>query len=159
MRGDGLIDSRRDVAPVMVGREAEYYAWVDMRRRCQDPKSRIYAAYGGRGISVCARWSESFEDFYSDLGPRPDGRSLGRIDNDGDYEPGNVRWESPKQQARNRRSTRHIAAFGEVKTAPEWLEDERCRVTNKYAIYERINRGWSPERAITTPPGPNGRRK
>ena len=159
MRGDSLIDARsRGAAPIMVGREAEYYAWVDMRRRCQDPSNRIYANYGGRGISVCPRWAQSFEAFYEDVGPRPDGHSLGRIDNDGNYSPENVRWETPKQQSRNRRSNRLIEAFGESKTAPEWLEDERCAVTNRFAIYERIGRGWEPERAITTPPGPNGRR-
>jgi hypothetical protein len=78
-------------------------AWVVMRNRCENPRRHDFYRYGGRGIRVCERWS-SFVDFLADVGERPaKGLSLDRINNDGDYEPGNVRWATAKQQMANRR--------------------------------------------------------
>ena len=74
-----------------------------MRARCGNLKAPRYPAYGGRGIAVCDEWMTSFEAFYEHVGPRPEGMSLDRINNDGNYEPGNVRWADAKQQANNRR--------------------------------------------------------
>jgi hypothetical protein len=85
-----------------------YGSYSKMIDRCTNPKHDKYAYYGGRGITVCDRWSgpSGFQNFLADMGPRPEGTSIDRIDNDGNYEPSNCRWATAKEQARNRRPAR-----------------------------------------------------
>jgi hypothetical protein len=85
------------------GKSPEYSSWNAMVQRCTNVNANWYQCYGGRGISVCPQWLNSFEAFLADAGPRPVGHSLDRIDNDGNYEPGNVRWATAKEQRQNQR--------------------------------------------------------
>lgn len=126
----------------------EYYIWKCMRQRCSNPRIHNYHNYGGRGISVCARWSD-FAAFFEDMGKRPGPEySIGRIDNDGNYEPDNCRWETHKQQARNTSTNRFLILNGVSKTVAEWAERLGVR---KDFLHCRLTRGWSDERTLTEP--------
>lgn len=85
-------------------RTPTYNSWKAMIRRCTDPNSNGWKYYGGRGITVCDDWLHNFATFLDEMGERPEGMTLDRIDSDGNYEPGNCRWATPKQQAANRRA-------------------------------------------------------
>ena len=82
-----------------------YYSWRCMKERCGNPNNKYYSYYGGRGIRVCDRWMD-FANFLADLGERPEGLTLDRINSDGNYEPGNCRWVTMKEQAQNRRRSK-----------------------------------------------------
>jgi len=127
----------------------EYNAWVKIKGRCYNSRDAAYDRYGGRGIVVCDRWKNSFVNFYNDMGPRPKGMSLDRIDNDGPYSPENCRWASDEEQANNKRNNRVIVYDGMSKTMAEW---SRYLGISRSILSARINRhGWSIERALTTP--------
>lgn len=134
-----------------MARTPEYIAWIAMKQRCFYPKFIGWKDYGGRGITVSDRWVNSFENFYSDVGPRPaKGYSIDRFPNaNGNYEPGNVRWATRKEQGLNRRTCHQLEFRGEKLSITEWSEKTGIP---RNAIYLRINHmGWSIERSLTTP--------
>lgn len=131
------------------GKEKEYYAWIDMRRRCHDPSRPNYPRYGGRGIQVCERWYASFADFYGDIGPAPSKRHmLDRIDNDGHYEPGNVRWSTALDSTNNRGVTKRVLVNGTMLTTAEAAKALGC---SDNALRGRLRRGDGPEEAGRAP--------
>ena len=132
------------------GNTPEYKAWNNARNRCHNPLAHAYADYGGRGIVMAERWRESFEAFLEDMGRRPGPNySLDRYpDNDGNYEPGNCRWATRREQAQNRRSTKLITAGGETLCVSEW---ERRNGMSHHCINNRLKRGWHAEDAVTAP--------
>lgn len=130
----------------------EFVAWVSMRSRCYSPNTNGYHRYGGRGVTVCEEWRESFAAFLAHVGRRPSAaHSLDRIDNSKGYEQGNVRWATKKQQQRNMRSNRIVTVNGVARSLSEWSE---ISGVNYHSIQARLNRlGWSPEDAVFTPSG------
>ena len=128
-----------------------YHSWLAMKQRCTYPKAPQWADYGGRGIKVCDRWLNSFEDFLADMGERPDGSTLDRYpDVNGNYEPGNCRWSSHLDQMNNTRRNRFIEFDGKRMTVSQW---ERHLGMPYRLLSIRLNRGgWSVERALTEPP-------
>jgi hypothetical protein len=125
----------------------EYKTWMSMWTRCSNPKATGYESYGGRGIRVCKRWM-TFEQFYADMGPRPEGTSLDRINTDGNYSPRNCRWATPADQARNRRNNHLFTAWGESHIIPDWSS---ITGINSRTLWTRIRRGWPPEVAFNEP--------
>lgn len=124
----------------------EYMSWQHMRNRCNNPNDVGYARYGGRGIKVCGKWNTSFEAFFADVGPKPSKKhSLGRIDNNGNYEPGNVAWETPIQQGGNNSRNRNFTIGGRTMCLSAWIR-ERGLVVN--TVHRRLKRGQTIEVAL-----------
>ena len=122
--------------------------WILMRRRCEKRSDQAFPNYGGRGIRVCERW-QKFENFYADMGDPPPGMWLDRIENDGNYEPGNCQWSSPKEQQRNRTNNRRLKLNKRELTVAEW--SEMLGIPSR-TIRRRIDvLGWSVRNALTTP--------
>ena len=126
---------------------SEYYAWVQLRRRCTSDTHKQYERYRGRGITFCDRW-ETYENFLEDMGRKPTSKhSIDRIDNNGNYEPGNCRWATKKEQGRNRSTNRFLEFNGESKSIAEWAE---IYGLSYETLRSRINLGWTVEDAIET---------
>lgn len=131
-------------------RTPEYDIWIGVKKRCENPKYKSFADYGGRGVTICPEWRDSFVAFLADVGPRPSPKhSIGRIDNDGNYEPGNVRWETSTEQASNTRRSVRINVDGVERTVAEWA---RLNGINPYTIYDRLDAGWDGARAVSEVP-------
>lgn len=135
----------------------EYRCWAAMKNRCLNNRHKQYSHYGGRGITICDRWIESFNNFYADMGLKPSPKhSLDRIDNNGNYEPNNCKWSTSSEQNTNRRSAFMVNYNGETIALR--------RLTNNVAVpydvlYNRIKRlNWPIEMAISTPYKPRKKR-
>lgn len=137
----GKIDGKRQ-------RTGTYRSWMAMRERCLKNTHRQFQSYGGRGITVCEAWN-TFENFLADMGERPEGTSIDRIDNDGNYEPGNCRWATSSEQGNNRRTCRMLEIDGETLSVALW--SKRSGIDAR-TIIQRLNRGWTEERAAFAPP-------
>jgi hypothetical protein len=128
-------------------RSAEHVSWKSMLMRCLNPSSPDFQNYGGRGIAVCERW-RSFELFLADMGERPAGYSLERIDVNGDYEPNNVRWATCAEQAVNRRNNIRYEIDGRQLTAREIADLYKVPLAR---LSKRLRLGWSASRAVNEP--------
>lgn len=116
----------------------EYQTWHRMKQRCYNEDNQDYKAYGGRGIAICDRWLNSFDDFFSDMGRRPDNcNSIDRINNDGDYDPSNCRWSNDYQQSRNKSNNVIIEFNGESKILQDWANDLGIHWVS---LYERLQK-------------------
>lgn len=125
-----------------------YVIWKAMHQRCGNPKAMGYQNYGGRGIKICDEW-QTFEPFFADMGDPPDGHSLERVDNNGNYQKSNCRWASYKEQLNNTRHNRVIEAFGRKQTFTQWAEEFNLSPTT---LRNRIDRSKiPPEQALTLP--------
>lgn len=127
----------------------EYRTWQNLLNRCRNQKINCFKNYGGRGIKVCNRWSNSFELFLEDMGKKPtDQHSIERINNNGNYEPDNCYWGTPMQQAHNKRNNHNITFKGETHCLSEW---SRRLGGNVKLVYRRLKRGWPESRAVSVP--------
>lgn len=136
----------------------EYGVWSAMVQRCTNPNSTAWKDYGGRGIRVDAAWlgRGGFARFLEHVGPRPsDKHTIGRKENDGHYEPGNVRWETRGEQMANWSRNRKVTINGVTKHVAEWAREAGV---SAIAFSGRLDRGW-PETSLLDPPRPTGRRK
>lgn len=123
-----------------------YFVWRKMVARCHDQNDPAFARYGGRGITVCDRWRQSFQAFVGDMGPgAAKGLELDRKDNDGPYSPENCRWATHTENQQNTRKSRHITAFGETLTLREW---SRRTGIHHSVIARRLGRGLPAEEAL-----------
>jgi hypothetical protein len=120
----------------------EYSSWHNMLDRCNNPNNKRYKDWGGRGITVCERWNV-FENFLADMGLKPSPEhEIDRIDNDGNYEPGNCRWAPLLVQANNRRDNHPFTINGRTQTIAQWARESNI---DPVKLRRRIEAGWSPE--------------
>lgn len=120
-------------------------SWCGMKQRCNYPAHDQYAIYGGRGIKVCDRWDQSFEAFLQDMGEKPKGMTIERLDTNGNYEPGNCCWATMAQQNRNRRSNINVERDGVTKCIRDWCDELGFNLDR---VYGRIRRGATPMEAL-----------
>lgn len=137
-----------------------FHIWRSMIQRCCNPKVRSYPDYGGRGIKVCPEWQDSFKEFYDHVSNLPSygekGYTLDRIFNDGDYEPGNVKWSTTAEQHRNTRHNRLLTLNDKTQCVADWAVELKMSMTT---LASRIKKGWGVERALTTPVHPRKKKE
>lgn len=133
---------------------ATYTTWSSMIARCLNKKTERFPRYGGRGIKVCDRWLD-FRNFLADMGEKPEGKSIDRINNNGNYEPSNCRWATVAEQVSNKSTTRKITFYGKTHTYAEW-----SRITGipSSTLYNRVQAGCSPEQILSKTYHRNGRK-
>lgn len=125
-----------------------WWSWQSMRVRCLNKADRNYPEYGASGVTICAAWENDFAAFLKYMGERPDGTTLDRYPNkSGNYEPGNCRWATPKQQARNTRRNKLVTIDDETLSVAEWSEISGVK---QMTIGARLRAGWSPRIAVFT---------
>ena len=130
-----------------------YNTWMAMTQRCYNPTNKDFKNYGARGITVHPPWKDCFEAFFMHMGPKPTpDHTIERINYNGNYEPGNVKWIPRAEQPLNTRSNVNLTIGEETKLVTEWARDERCTVDH-FCIYKRLKRDWSAEDAVFTPAG------
>jgi hypothetical protein len=164
VRGDHLVQGRRKTcgfsgcSPSLHSIATKEYAlWAAAKRRCFSKKDSNYSYYGGRGISMCARWKNSFENFISDMRPRPSSKhTLDRIDNNGNYEPTNCRWATRKEQLRNTRVTIFVEHEGKRIALADLVQQVGVSMA---MVRYRIQHGWELDDALLIPPGKKGKAK
>lgn len=129
----------------------EYVAWCGMIDRCYRERNKSFGDYGGRGITVCSEWRESFDRFFADMGPRPSRKhSIDRIDNSLGYEPSNCRWATQETQVNNSRKARPLTYRGKTQSIKQWADEFGL---SYQTIVTRLHKGFSIEKALTTPLG------
>ena len=129
----------------------EYRAWCAIKTRCFNPRRMQWKDWGGRGITMCPEWRASFPAFLRDMGPCPAGTGIDRIDNDGDYEPGNCRWATPREQNRNSRNSARITFNGETHCITDW---SRRLGLKHQTLSRRLQSGVPIARALDPTPLP-----
>lgn len=132
-----------------MSQSAEYRAWVHMRERCLNPNTKHYERYGARGITVCAQWLD-FESFLRDMGTKPVSAWLERRNNNGNYEPNNCYWATPKQQSRNKSTNIRIVHEGRVQVVADWAKEKGLAAST---ICRRLfHLGWTVKQTLETAP-------
>ncbi len=130
-----------------------YRVWCSMIQRCVNPNHNRYNCYGGAGVIVCERWMNSFENFLADMGERPEGMEIDRWpDRSGNYEPGNTRWATPKQNSRNRSDNKIVTVRGMTGCVAELCEYFKVPYGRTNG---RLWKGWPVEEAFFSPPAKN----
>uniref|UniRef100_A0A6M3IL93 Uncharacterized protein n=1 Tax=viral metagenome TaxID=1070528 RepID=A0A6M3IL93_9ZZZZ len=148
--GCKLVDSARERFTTHgMSSSIEYFSWFHMKARCYKTYDKEYKNYGARGISVCARWLESFQNFFSDMGLKPSKKhEIERIDNDGDYSPENCKWATRTEQANNTRHNHFVTIGNKTQTIAQWSRE--LGIKNQ-TVRNRLYHGWTPRDALTRP--------
>jgi hypothetical protein len=129
-----------------LSKTTEYKIWIGIKKRCYQPRTKGYMNYGGRGIVMCDEWRDDPVRFIQDMGPRPRGYTIDRVNNDGHYAPGNCRWATRREQAWNTRHNRPLTFRGETLLLSQWAMKLG---ESSQTLSKRLSRGWTLERTLS----------